>query len=472
MIDFYESLSIMSRRRHGLAKIPKGDLLVLKSVRVKQTSAGAAMAALAYNGAGLHRQVREGGDVIHVGTKMNKDTGLPWTVDDLSLHLFNEKRESPDPDQAAEFNPDGSTLSNYLAGRKMPELGRIHLAVARMIQDGTLPEEAFHLVHAELGTHRAVQPFKDLLLDLEYSQKTTARQTALLGKILEWLQIGQKDFDRLLREDRIKFRKGQFELLDELLLARAHLRGNLVQSDKEFRKNLRWIYIRAKALLKACGTLRVSSVDQVPDYSQRAIKTCLRFLPVMRTADGLTFAPYLKIWLGASRTETEIAVFESIRQQVVKLWKVDIKPLTNVDCVNTLLDAEWLLETALLRDFGDLLAVESGTRVRDEVCIRRCIKWVGVDWTYTTALMASIREFYEVENQADSEELICRVLDAARLISTTAPADVSRRDVKQLIKLVRRLSIDVCTSLNLDVAEAVPLREQPWRIGAAGIFTE
>lgn len=461
----------MSRRRLGFAKAPVGDLPMLQSVRAAQTSAGIAMAQLAYQSADFRPQVLSSEKVVHVSSKINTETGLPWTVSDLTLHLFNKERDSLDPDLAADFNPDGPTLVNYLAGRKMPELERIQLAVARMIQGGTLPQEAFELVHDDLGMHRAVQPFKDLLLDLGFGQLPTKKQFALLDKKLKWLETGQRDFDRLLIADRTRFRSSKLELLDELLAVREHVTGRCVPPNKKFRKNLRWILRRAQALALAISKLRVATGDVVPKYSQQAFRKCLQFLPVMGAAGDFTFAPYLEVWLDGDRSEAEMAAFEFTRQQVRERWNIDIKPSGAGNSLDSENDARWILDTAMVRDFGDLLAIEFGNRLRHEVFIRRCIRWLGVDWTYNTALTRSICTYYEIDNRADSdlEEATVKILKSARALATADPSSVSLAAVNRLIKLVRWLTADVSTSLNLDVADAVPLNEQPWRLSGVGL---
>lgn len=241
---------------------------MLQSTRSAQTAAGAAMARLAYASAGLSPRLLESGDVVHISTKSNRDTGCPWTLDDLSLYLFNPKRDSPEADEAAEFEPDGATLANYRAGRKMPNLDRISLAVARLIMDGSIPEEAFQLVHVDVATHRALEPFRELLLELNHGRKPTPQQVDALTQKLVWLEQGQQDFDRLLREDQIKFRQSQNELLDELLALRAHLTGTQTQTAKNLKKNLRWISRRAKEFVEMMDSLRVASVGVTPDHCE------------------------------------------------------------------------------------------------------------------------------------------------------------------------------------------------------------
>lgn len=242
---------------------------MLESIRSAQTAAGAAMARLAYAAAGLCPRRLESGNVVHVSTKVNPDTGSPWTLDDLSLHLFNPKRDSPVADDAAQFEPDGATLANYRAGRKMPKLKRMSLAVARLIMDGSMPEEAFQLVHVDVATHRALEPFMAILLELDHGRRLTRQEVIALSQKLDWLEEGQKDFDRLLREDQINFRQSQNDQLDELLALRAHVTGVQTQTARNLRKNLRWIPRRAEEFVEMMDNLRVASVGVTPDYCEQ-----------------------------------------------------------------------------------------------------------------------------------------------------------------------------------------------------------
>lgn len=440
---------------------------MLESIRSAQTAAGAAMARLAYAAAGLCPRRLESGNVVHVSTKVNPDTGSPWTLDDLSLHLFNPKRDSPVADDAAQFEPDGATLANYRAGRKMPELIRIHLAVARMIEDGSLPAEAFQLLHSDPGTHRALDPFRDRLLQVECGRELAPSQAVALRQELGWLEAGQNDYDRLLREDRTKFRQSQNSLLDELLTLRAHVSGRQPQSEIGFKKNLRWVLRRAVELASTMNCLRVASIAVTPEFCARAMRTCLRFLPLLDDAGELTFDPYVASFLMTATSEADLMRFHSIRDRVLKRWRTDIVPSTCAPRHS--FDLKRLLDVAKVCDFDDPEFAQQGTRQRDEACIRRCIRWVGADSTYARALLNSISEYYEIDvrSNSDFEEVTHLILEGARHLASESSASVTDPPVKRLIQLVCRLHVDVWTTLNLDIADPVPLDRQPWRSPAS-----
>ena len=378
--------------------------------------------------------------------------------------MFNKERDNSDGDLAAKFNPDGATLSNYRAGRKMPEFDRICLAVSRLISAGTLPAEAFELVHASVGIHRALDPFKGVLLELEHGLLPSKHQAETIAKKLKWIEIGQADLDRLLRDDRTDFRQSHLELLDELFAARAHIVGVAVQTEVEYRKNLRWSFRRAQALISAIDRSRVSTVIVVPEYTARALKNIARVGPLMQTSGSLDFGPYIAAWLHEERTESELQKFDSVRKQVLRHCAVDIMPPRDMEGFE-FPNSEKLLEIAMVPEFEDIGFIENGTRLRDTACLRRCIRWLGVKWTCTAALMGSIQAYYGVDEPADSDlhEVCCGIAAAARELANSKPAEVSLLSVKRLIKLVHRLSIDVWASMNLDVADAVPLDKQPWR---------
>lgn len=437
---------------------------MLRSVRAAQTAAGAAMAQLAFESVAMEFQQGDCDQVELTASKINLETGSPWTLNDLSLFLFNKERDSLDPDLAANFNPDGATFSNYLAGRKMPEIDRIHLAISRLIACGTLPAEDFGLVHASVGIHRALDPFQSVLLELEHGQRPSKQKAEALAQKLRWLEIGQADFDRLLRKDQTDFRQSQLELVDELFAARAHATGGARQTDAARRKNLRWILRRAESLLSTIERLRVATVAVVPDYNTRALRSCARFGPLMDGAGSLNFGPYVAAWLRAERSEDEIESFNALRQKVLKKYAFDIMPLRGEEC-SMLPDSARLLEIAMIPDFVDEEFRNHGTRRRDEACLRRSIRWIGAKWTCTAALLRSIEEYYEVAEPHDSDfdEVCCGIDAAAREIANAKPAEVSLVSITRLVKLVRRLSIDVWTSINVDVADAVPLGMQPWR---------
>gem|GEM_PF-4033411 len=302
------------------------------------------MARLAYQAVGLHPHVLGSGEVIHVSSQRNPDTGRAWTLGDLSLLLFNPRRDSSDADEAAEFEPDGPTLANYHNGLKMPDLDRINLAVYRLIAEGLLHEDAFQLVHADSGTHRALEPFRSFLLQLGCVRDPTPLDLSVLQQQLEWLELGQQDLDRLLAEDRTTFRRRQLELLDELFALRAHISGGRRQARPDLAKNLRWILRRAECFVNSMHEMRIATVVVAPE----------------------SFEPHL-----------DDEVFDS--------------PFD---------EASWLI----------------------------------VEW--------------------------------ARDVASANLEDLSAAPLEQLIRLVDGVRIDVWTSINLDVAEPVPLAEQPWRCPA------
>lgn len=314
---------------------------MLESVRAAQASAGVAMARLAYQVVGLRPQALGNDKCVHVSSQISPDTGRAWTLSDLSLLLFNPKRDSPEADEAAEFEPDGPTLANYRSGLKMPDLVRINLAMSRLIQEGLLQEDAFQLVQSDSGTHRALEPFRSLLLQLACARDLTPLELSTLQQQLEWLRAGQQDLDRILAEDRTNFRRRQLELLDELLALRAHIAGKQRQARSDLAKNLRWILRRAECFVIAMHEMRIATVVVAP---------------------------------------------ESYEPQPV----------------------DDLFDSAF-----------------DEA------NWLILGW--------------------------------AREVASADPEDLSAVLVEQLIRLVDGMRVDVWTSMNLDVAEPVPLAGQPWR---------
>ncbi len=440
---------------------------MLRSMREAQTSAGVGMARLAYQSAGLRPQTLEVGAAGCDRVRINRSTGQQWTLADLTLHLFNTQRDSADADEAAAFNPDGPSLANYLAGRKMPGLVRIHLAVARMIEDGSLPAEAFQLLHSDPGTHRALDPFWDRLLQVECGRELAPSQAVALREELGWLEAGQNDYDRLLREDRTRFRQSQNSLLDELLTLRAHVSGRQPQSEIGLKKNLRWVLRRAVELASTMNCLRVASIAVTPDFCARAMRTCLRFLPLLDDAGELTFDPYVASFLMTATSEADLMRFHSIRDRVLKRWRTDILPSRCAPRHSV--DLKRLLDVARVCDFDDPEFAQQGTRQRDEACIRRCIRWVGAESTYARALLNSISEYYEIDvrSNSDFEEVTHLILEGARHLASESSASVTDAPVKRLIQLVCRLHVDVWTTLNLDVADPVPLDKQPWRSPAS-----
>ena len=398
---------------------------MLQSARAAQTAAGAAMAQLAFESVAMEVQQGDGDEVVVTASKINPETGSPWTLNDLSLCLFNKERDSPDPDVAAKYNPDGATFSNYRAGRKMPEVDRIHLAISRLIAGGKLPAEGFELVHASVGIHRALDPFQSVLLELEHGQRPSKQQAEALAQKLRWLEIGQADFDRLLRNDQTDFRRSHLELLDELFAARAHINGEALQTAAGYRKNLRWILRRVEALISVIEGLRVATVAVVPDYKKRARRNCARFGPLMNKSGTLDFGPYITAWLHDERSASELEAFNALRRQVLQECAVDIMPPRATE-YSALPDLVKLLQIAMVPEFEDEDFVENGTRRHDDACLRRCIKWIGVKWTCTAALMSSIEAYYQVDESADSDldEVCCSIAEAAGEIASAKLAEV------------------------------------------------
>ena len=437
---------------------------MLRSARAAQTAAGAAMAQLAFESVAMEVQQGDGDEVVVTASRINPKTGSPWTLNDLSLFLFNKERDSPDPDVAAKFNPDGATFSNYRAGRKMPEVDRIHLAISRLIAGGTLPAEGFELVHASVGIHRALDPFQSVLLELEHGQRPSKQQAEALAQRLRWLEIGQADFDRLLRNDQTDFRQSHLELLDELFAARAHINGEALQTEAGYRKNLRWILRRGEALISVIEGMRVATVAVVPDYKKRALSNCAGFGPLMNKFGTLDFGPYITAWLHDERSASELEAFNALRRQVLRECSVDIMPPRATEH-SALPDLVKLLQIAMVPEFEYEDFAENETRRHDAACLRRCIKWIGVKWTCTAALMSSIQVYYQVAEPHDSdlEEVSCCIVVAARHLARAKPAVASLASITRLVRLVLRLSVDVWTSMNVDVADAVPLSMQPWR---------
>lgn len=456
-------------------KLKAGRRKLLPEVRLAQTAASSAVARMVQLGGrqSIKRQL---------GNRDDERRDLPAAVVDSACWLDQELELLTGLGvgvKNGKFN--GSSFSNYLAGRKLASLGKVNDAIQVLVRRGMLPTTALLVVPESVGAARALVPFRETL-DLikqngELHRRPSDQVLERLGRDVALHAAGQSDIDRLVSEDRTSFireRTAALSALHQLLHTHLMAPGSTADERRTAREALD---SSLSAFLQAVRSLRVLALC-LPQRERKVTSFAwVADLMAPLSPDGNPAFGPLFSWLLRANTNTRVSeAVESLRVRVLTRWNEDILQDDDVEKNSASQDHSWSMATRYFncdrprpRDEATYLRLSFGLGDRERCFLRRASQRLGPAGLRLVILLRLAESWYFGDEahesvESDFENRIESLLDWARQKCTRSP---EQSQLRRLVREMDRLTVRIHVELNADIAEPVELLQQWWRCPSA-----